>query len=259
MNDTTRHDTTRHCKPSHTGEERFIHTNKKKRALDQYGYVVIKGDDLRVGIDEEINYESICNFWDDLPKDEYMNDNGSYRQRRFGRYEYNFETKELQWIRESQHFFQSKNINHLNGGLNRRLPPVDLNFANSILLNSLVNYCLDIIPVEDYRTRKLIINTHQFRVNTKESMVGLPTPEGIHRDGHYFVSQHLIKRKNVLGGVSGIYSNKNVPIEHKQLNWFLDSIIINDEVVKHDVSPLFPALQDQPGWRDMLIIDYNFV
>ncbi|WP_373691143.1 2OG-Fe dioxygenase family protein [Endozoicomonas sp. SESOKO3] len=56
-----------------------------------------------------------------------------------------------------------------------------------------------------------------------------------------------------------MYSNKNVPIEHKQLNWFLDSIIINDEVVKHDVSPLFPALQDQPGWRDMLIIDYNFV
>ncbi|MDA0117516.1 2OG-Fe dioxygenase family protein [Vibrio sp. T11.5] len=227
----------------------------KKNDLVSYGYMVIESNH----IPEEIKDIPIEKYWDDLPMDAYMGDGGTYRQRRFGCFEYCLDSKVLKKSTQN-YFYQSKEINPLNGGNDRKFETVCDEFSSSGFLKGLVDYCLDFIPLNKYEGKNLVINTHLFRVIADGNQLGLPTPEGIHRDGHHFVSQHLIQRKNINGGISGIYTPKEEkPLIHKLLNDSFDTIIVDDNRVKHDVSPISCSSPNERGIRDMLIIDYNFV
>ncbi|WP_122055730.1 2OG-Fe dioxygenase family protein [Vibrio sp. Evd11] len=219
------------------------------------GYMIIESNHVPT----EVKDTHVSKYWDDLPLDTYMGDGGTYRQRRFGSFEYCLNTKALKKSSQN-YFYQSKDINPLNGGNNRTFEDVCDDFSSSDFLKSLINYCLDFIPINKCEGKKLVINTHLFRVIADGNQLGLPTPEGIHRDGHHFVSQHLIQRKNINGGISGIYTpEEKSPLIHKLLNNSFDTIIVDDNRVKHDVSPISCDSLLERGLRDMLIIDYNFV
>jgi hypothetical protein len=195
-------------------------------------------------------------YWHNLKQDRYINPDLASRKRRIGKFEYN--KGKIKFIKGDNSFFQRKSINQLNGGNIRYFEAVEKSFCSHILLEKIIKYVLDIIPVSNYNSIK--INTHLFRVEcSNQEKMSSPTPEGIHQDGHDFISQHLISRNNIFGGISGIYQLTNdQPIMHKQLCKSFDTIILDDRVVRHDVSPIFPKLDKQLGYRDMLIIDYNF-
>ncbi|MCG9554683.1 2OG-Fe dioxygenase family protein [Vibrio sp. Isolate31] len=232
-----------------------MHQEIKTNDLVSNGYMIIEGNH----VPNEVKDTQVAKYWDDLPLDTYMGDGGTYRERRFGCFEYCFNSKNLKKITRN-YFYQSKDINPLNGGGNRQFEDVCDEFSCSGFLKGLVDYCLDFIPLNQYEGKKLVINTHLFRVITDGNQLGLPTPEGIHRDGHHFVSQHLIQRKNINGGISGIYTpEEKSPLIHKLLNNSFDTIIVDDNRVKHDVSPIFCNSPHERGVRDMLIIDYKFI
>ncbi len=222
------------------------------------GVSIFDGEYIDSTGDHNSGPEEFTAYWNDLEPDRFMQDDGLYRKRRFGRYLYNQESASLVAIEGDLDFYQSKEINQVNGGKSRKFAPVSEDFAKNEFLTKIVRGCLKIIAVRKPHYTTLIINTHLIRIICGPSFVGLPTPEGIHSDGHCFVSQHLIKRQNVYGGVSGIYDRNNEPVAHHQLNKFMDSILLEDSVVKHDVSPVFSADKKSEGYRDMLIIDYNF-
>ncbi len=229
-----------------------------KHEFNEQGFTLIKGKDVINYLGNSWSQDFIEKYWNNLELDKFMTDGGTYRQRRFGRYKFDLMKQELMLIEGENDFYQSKQLNHLNGGIIREFAPVDSEFAKSETLNLIVKYCLSILPINISEYKSLSINTHLFRVICTGSGLSLPTPEGIHRDGHSFVSQHLISKNNIHGGISGIYDNNNSPILHRQLYNSMDTIIIDDTKVKHDVSPVLSMNNYNEGYRDMLIIDYNF-
>jgi hypothetical protein len=227
------------------------------RITKEQFYKFIKGNEILQTIKARADeIEEFKAYWNNLRQDRYINHDIASRKRRIGKFEYN--EGKLKLIKGDNSFFQRKSINQLNGGNVRYFEAVEKSFCSHILLEEIIKYVLKIIPVSNYDL--ININTHLFRIEcSNREKISFPTPEGIHQDGHDFISQHLISRNNVFGGISGIYQLANdQPIMHKQLCESFDTIILDDRVLRHDVSPIFPKLDKQLGYRDMLIIDYNF-
>jgi len=198
------------------------------------------------------------NFWNDLELDPYMPDGGKYRSRSIGYLSYDLITKTLKPITDNIAFVQSKAINKFVGDVERVFAPAKEDFVNSSLLSSIIKFVIENLPIsKDTGAKEIKINVHQMRIKASYGAIGLPTPEGIHQDGHKFVSQHLISRSHISGGISGLYTLSENPLIHKQLFEFLDTIVVSDEHVKHDVSPIYSFSNLEEGYRDMLIIDYN--
>ncbi|WP_299253560.1 2OG-Fe dioxygenase family protein [uncultured Aquimarina sp.] len=196
-------------------------------------------------------------FWNNLELDPYMPDGGKYRYRRIGYLSFDPVTKELKIDNGNMAFVQSKSINKFVGDVERVFAPAEDEFLKLPILSCLIQQVIDNLPLASVKVpQKININVHQMRIKAFYGALGLPTPEGIHQDGHKYVSQHLIARNNIAGGISGLYDLEETPIVHKQLCEFLDTIVVCDEYVKHDVSPIY-SFSEKEGYRDMLIIDYN--
>lgn len=193
-------------------------------------------------------------FWNFLPTDPFMADGGLYRQRRFGVYHY--VPGEGLSFKGNEKFFQSKDINNLNGGMERSFECIEPEFSRDHILLSLLYWDLFQLP-QHIRSKKLKVYIHQIRIVSSHEMVGNPTPEGIHQDGHLYVAQHLINRTNVSGGTSQIYDLEKFPVFSKTLTNPLDTLLVNDPRVFHSVTPI-RALNNY-GSRDMLLVDFNFL
>ncbi|WP_299897258.1 2OG-Fe dioxygenase family protein [uncultured Aquimarina sp.] len=227
--------------------------------LSNDNFVLLSSND----IDEKNEFthdqiEEFKDFWNYLELDPYMPDGGKYRMRRIGYLSYNLVTKSLEPLTENVAFVQSKSINKFVGDVERVFEPSKKEFLESKLLESIIKYVIEnVLTLSNITTSEIKINVHQMRIKASYGAIGLPTPEGIHQDGHKFVSQHLISRKEISGGISGLYDLNEDPLIHKQLFNFLDTIVVSDEHVKHDVSPIYSFSNMEGGYRDMLIIDYN--
>ncbi len=234
----------------------MITKNLKSILSNDNPYILFDGKKLteKLEINKE-EKEEFKSFWNELEVDSYMSDKGKYRKRRIAFFNYNRLLNKLDVIQDKKSFTQSYEINKFVGDLERVFSPSSNEFKNSPLLKNLIEKMVSHLPIEN---DSIQVNVHQIRILSSAESLGLPTPEGIHRDGHKFVSQHLISKNNILGGISGLYKLDKNPITHKMLNDFLDTIVLNDEKLMHDVSPVFSADENLPSYRDMLIIDYNF-
>ena len=213
---------------SNTFEENL---RKSAHEIKTCGYTVLDGEDFIPDLKTNFDKKNFLTYWDDLERDRFMQDNGIYRKRRFGRFRFNRQTTALTPVGGNLEFHQSESINQLNGGKKRFFAPVSHAFYTDECLALIVKRCLDVILLVRPQYQTLTINTHLIRIVCGHDSIGFPTPEGIHRDGHCFVSQHLVKRENIYGGVSGIYSLDNKPALHLQLYDFMDTVIIDDNKV----------------------------
>lgn len=227
--------------------------------LSKNKFVLLSSNDI--DDNKEFNQDQIeefKDFWNYLELDPYMPDGGKYRLRRIGYLSYNLESKTLKPLTDNIAFIQSKSINKFVGDVERVFEPSKKEFLESKLLESIIKYVIDnVLTLTDITVSEIKINVHQMRIKASYGAIGLPTPEGIHQDGHKFVSQHLISREEISGGISGLYDLNEDPLIHKQLFNFLDTIVVSDEHIKHDVSPIYSFSNMEGGYRDMLIIDYN--
>lgn len=229
----------------------------RKESLKNKLYLLFKKNELELDIkispEEKASFQD---FWNYLEIDPYMPDGGKYRLRKIGYLRYNMVTNTLTIDDENVPFVQSTKINNFVGGTERVFAPSSKEFLSSPILKWLINYVISYLPIYKEEVEEVKINVHQMRIKASSGLIGLPTPEGIHQDGHKYVSQHLISRSNISGGVSGLYNSDKTPIVHQMLHDFLDTIVVYDEKIMHDVSPIYSHESDG-GYRDMLIIDYN--
>ena len=195
---------------------------------------------------------SFIRSWDRLPLDCFSHDNGTYRRRRYSQ----FRIVDTELVSQPHRaFFQSTEVNSANGGVHRLFEPVEPEVRRSRTLRTAVLHLLDLLPSE-YGRELTGIGVHQIRIVAAEGAPGLPTPEGIHQDGHYFVGQVLIHRGAVSGGESTLYDLERRPIFRTTLRSRWESIIIDDRRVFHSVDGI-RVLADSDTTRDMLLIDFN--
>jgi hypothetical protein len=102
------------------------------------------------------------------------------------------------------------------------------------------------------------VRVHQIRIVASPGESGLPAPEGIHQDGTDFLTLHLVRRHNVVGGESTIYDLGRKPIASYVMREPLDSFILEDPRIMHGVTPVHSADGLTPGVRDLLGVDFIY-
>ena len=193
--------------------------------------------------------------WNHLPKDPYMPSEVCSRYRRFQRFDLDVTRRQLN-PSSDRRFFQGEDINSAFGGINREFAPMDANVRDSRVLGELIFGALDVIPL-GRREKVTSVNVHQIRIIASEDIIGLPTPEGIHQDGHDFVAQVMINRFDVKRAISNIYDLDKNLIGKLELRLPLEAIVVDDARVFHSVDPVTSRYQAQGCTRDMLLIDFN--
>ncbi len=225
--------------------------------LKNPGYSVVPAD--KIQISEELNKEKKIFFkdWSGLELDQFMNDGGKYRLRRYGRYSLNSESESLLFQGDVD-YFQSKYLNELNGGEVRKFAPLCKETVDNRFLHELIIFDFSQLPLRDELKNQMFnVGVHQIRILAEPGKQGQPAPEGIHKDGEMFTVQHLVERNNIEGGQNAAYDNdKNLIATWMQSKHF-DSYYFEDDAIYHSVSQITSKDKSCIGYRDVLLIDFD--
>jgi hypothetical protein len=215
------------------------------------GYTVLNGERLRSLLPED-DLDAFGRFWNDLPPDEALTDGGGYRYRRYGRLRVAVGEDGPSFEVLPHTTFRQDGI-PLWRGADREFAPIDEKVLLHPGMHALAGFDAALATAICGR-RSWELGVHQIRMVASRDEDGLPTPEGRHRDGHWYIGMHLIRREDCRGGESTIYPEQGEPAR-LTLRTPLDSVFVDDRLVTHEVSPTKP-LRDA-GIRDMLLIDIN--
>jgi hypothetical protein len=195
--------------------------------------------------------------WDDLELDGFMADGGAYRRRRYACYA--VRGTHVTRLAHQPHY-QTTRANPLNGGIDRWFAPVDEATGRHPVLRRLLTICARTFAAGaglSAARQDWMVETHQFRIEATADADGLPTPEGVHRDGVDWVFVCLIGSSNVGGGVTSIHDADGRPLEAFTLKTPLEAIVLDDHRVRHGVTPVRVQRRDAPACRDVLVLTYR--
>ncbi|WP_108651800.1 2OG-Fe dioxygenase family protein [Dongshaea marina] len=191
--------------------------------------------------------EKLGQFFETLEPDPYLESNCRFRA--FSRYR-----KSEQGIErlDGNNFMQSSDVNRLIGDVERSFEHISPELEQQAEFQYLLNAFIERTGIDSEKTP---IGVHQIRVTCSCDLSGSPAPEGIHQDGFNFVGIFCVRRENVRGGYTQIFS---APVDqHPHLSSTLEEnqfIILNDKRYFHYVSEIQPADKQQPGVRDVFVL-----
>lgn len=237
-----------------------IVTNRPLRqALESRGYCQLSAADLSFSGDLWQAWLSLSIDYADLPVDKYLPDGGKYRFRRYGRFRYLPTSGELARLPHIN-YFQNADINRVTGGYLRRFAPLLDNTFENPFLHELIRFDFLHFPVSaSLRESWWEVQVHLIRVIADAAVYGLPTPEGIHRDGAEFVTVHLAELINAAGGEVSIYTDDKNLLNRFRLDKILDSYLFNDADLWHQAEAIRPVDDAHRAIRSILTFDYHLV
>lgn len=226
--------------------------NSVAQQLLERGYAALPAEELAPPPELEAARRAFLASWDELCQDRFMGDGGTYRFRRYGRFQL-APGGSLEPLPGSS-IYQSLEDNALNGGVVRTFAPLLPEIAANPFLHYLIRFDFARLPIDPAVT--WVVGVHQLRILARPGELGHPTPEGIHIDGEAFTVQHLIGRHNVEGGVFRAYDADRRPIYEWLQSRPFDSLFFTNRLL-HDATPV--ACQDPraPGRREILLIDFD--
>ncbi len=196
--------------------------------------------------------------WGNLPADEFLNDGGHYRYRRYAVFTWQADkqtkTGQLTLLPKEPHY-QSTYRNAMNGGIYRTFELFENSTLENPILSNIINWCTAYIGLNQEKSWR--IQAHQFRIEANNKEIGKPTPEGIHRDGADFILIMLLERNNITGGESRIY-DANKKLEFSGILKTLgDAILLDDRKVWHGVSEIYALDKMNSAYRDVLVLTFH--
>jgi len=227
-------------------------------SIERAHYALIPSHKFSFSPDLTESGQSFSRDWAHLEPDPYMADGGSYRLRRYGLFRLDAETTRLSHIPGAA-FYQSIEINPLNGGEYRHFAPLDADTVNNPFLHELIRFDFSQLTSNKRIEDHWMVGVHQIRITATAGVPGNPTPEGIHRDDETYTVQHLIARQNIDGGINYFYGNGLEPTQRPQVVWKQESYFGSyyfDRSVWRSVCPILPADGDGDAHRDILLIDF---
>lgn len=222
------------------------------------GYVFVHADAMRPALERESPLDDWADFtasWAHLAVDEYMADHGRYRRRRHAVYSLAADGR-LQRLPHQPHF-QSREYNSLNGGLERWFDPLDPVLGEGASMRAVLGVCASVFGALAPEVRAWQVEVHQFRIEARTGKAGLPTPEGVHRDGVDYVMVLLIDRHNIASGTTTVHAPDRQELGSFTLTRPCDATLLNDHRVFHGVTPIEPLNADLPAWRDVLVVTFR--
>jgi hypothetical protein len=200
------------------------------------------------------HWPTLADSWNRLPPDLHLRDGGHYRKRRHACFVQNITAQTFQPVPHRAHW-QPVDYNALHGGFERWFDPVEPGIANDPLwiklLTALGQLFGKVKPVCEW-----FIEAHQFRIDTAGG-VGRPTPEGAHRDGVDFVVVIMVGRSGVKGGETRVFDAHGPHGLRFVMELPLTALLLDDERVIHETTPILPADTSGSGFRDTLVLTYR--
>jgi hypothetical protein len=202
------------------------------------------------------HWRRLARDWDHLEPDRHLRDGATFRRRRYGRYRWSPAAGTLLALPQET-YFQPATENVYAGGVRRDFAPLLPETVENPFLAALIRRTFACLPLAAERRRLAWeVRIHQVRVVATAEQAGQPAPEGIHQDGTDFLTLHLVRRRNVIGGKTTIYDLDRRPIRSHMMLEALDSLILEDPRIMHGVTPVHPADGRTEGVRDLLGIDF---
>lgn len=221
------------------------------------GLVFIEGGTLKDSpFFQEKAYSEFADSWNHLTQDNYMGDKGTYRYRRYSQFSYKGEDGSLHLLPHTA-YVQPSYINPLNGGIERHFDPLEDHVVKNDFFTGLLRWCGEIFNHTKGENNNWNIKIHPYRIIARSGEAGLPTPEGVHRDGVDFIFMMLIKRQNIIGGMTTIYDSDKREIGETTLTNPLDILIADDEKTMHGVTSIQIDQAGNPAYRDVLVVAYT--
>jgi hypothetical protein len=230
------------------------------KMLAHEGFLYAPGATTKAIIEQQApdaleDHTAFMNSWSNLSLDHYMADGGRYRKRRHSVFSALPSSMQCR-LEPHQPHFQSSTYNHLNGNIERHYQPIDESVLHSKSLSSILALCCDVFsrlcPNSSWH-----IEVHQFRIEAASGELGMPTPEGVHRDGVNFVMMLMIDRINVVDGITSIYDTEKHLLSQFTLLDRFDMAMVNDERIFHGVTPIRQLNINQEAYRDMLVVTFR--
>lgn len=191
-------------------------------------------------------------LWNDLPADRHLRDGGRYRRRRHGC----FVVKDTHCAQVPHRpHWQPVEYNALHGGIQRQFEPLHTQLAADPAWASLL------VALSGAATRlrgdgPWFVEAHPFRIEATEG-IGRPTPEGAHRDGVDLVAVVFVGRHNVKGGETRVFEARGPQGVRFTLTEPWSALLLDDERVIHESTPIQPLDPAQPSWRDTLVLTFR--
>ena len=221
------------------------------------GYSFVRASDVRaqlsgVGAAAPPDWDLFEASWNDLRPDEYMADGGRYRLRRHAVLSAGPGAPRLE---PPQPHYQSREYNSLNGGVARWFEPVAPAVVSGPTMARVLGFGCALFG-RLMKGASWKIELHQFRIEAKAGVPGLPTPEGAHRDGVDFVLVMLVRRQNVAKGTTTVHDLEGKTLGSFTLTEPFDAAIVDDNRVTHGVTPVVPLDPSRPAYRDVLVATF---
>lgn len=224
--------------------------------LERDGFALMRASALRPVLEHYglSQWDSFAASWNDLGMDRYMADGGRYRRRRYATF--SLAAGEIV-PKPHQPHYQSRDYNTLNGGVERWfepvLPAVVEHPALHAIMRLVYQVATDLTPAER-QPQSWHAEMHQFRIEASPEHVGMPTPEGLHRDGVDWVCVAMIRRENIACGETSIHDLNRRLVGSFTLTDPLDTAFVNDSRVYHGVTAVEPMDPTRPAYRDVLVL-----
>ncbi|HLL11935.1 MAG TPA: 2OG-Fe dioxygenase family protein [Rubrivivax sp.] len=193
-------------------------------------------------------------MWHSLPPDPHLRDGGAYRRRRHGCFV--AVGGEVQTAAHRAHW-QPVEYNALHGGIERWFEPLPAALVSDPCWSQLL---AGLTPVADALRgpQPWYIEAHTFRIHTEgHGAIGRPTPEGAHRDGVDLVLVAIIDRHNVKGGETRVFDARGPLGVRFTLSEPWSALLLDDERVIHETTPIQPLEPGRPAWRDTLVLTFR--
>ena len=194
-------------------------------------------------------------LWSALPPDPHLKDGGRYRRRRHGCFVVT--TRSVEPVPHRAHW-QPLDYNALHGGIQRWFEPLDAALAGSPAWGQLLQGLAGVADGlrDSGGSQRWYVEAHPFRIDTTDG-IGRPTPEGAHRDGVDLVAVLIVGRHNVKGGETRVFDARGPQGVRFTLNEPWSALLLDDERVIHETTPIQPLDPAQPAWRDTLVLTFR--
>ncbi len=191
-------------------------------------------------------------LWGDLPPDLHLRDGGRYRRRRHGC----FVVDGTQCVAVPQRpHWQPVEYNALHGGIQRNFEALpDALLADPAWPRLLV--ALAGVASQLRGPGAWFVEAHPFRIDATGG-IGRPTPEGAHRDGVDLVVVIFVGRGNVKGGETRVFDAHGPQGVRFVLREPWSALLLDDERVIHESTPIQPLDPALPSWRDTLVLTFR--
>jgi len=190
--------------------------------------------------------------WDHLPPDAYLKDGGRYRRRRHSCF-----VVDGQAVQQAPHraHWQPLEYNALHGGMQRLFEPMQPDLVALPVWSRLLARVGEAVSALRGQ-RPWYVEAHTFRIDTTDG-IGRPTPEGAHRDGVDLVAVFMLGRHRIKGGESRVFEADGPNGQRFTLTEPWSLLLLDDQRVIHESTPIQPLADGELGWRDTLVLTYR--